>query len=81
MPVRSAGGVLGLRLFRTPAGDRTAVAFTSRDRLTKVLGGDQEWTWLCGRALRGMVEDLGGVGVVVDPAGTVESRDHHLRAA
>jgi hypothetical protein len=81
VPARSGGGVLGLRLFRTPAGNRTAVAFTSLDQLVKVLGDDHEWMWLCERALRGMVKDLGVIGIVIDPAGTMESRERHMQAA
>ncbi|AWS39952.1 SAV_915 family protein [Streptosporangium sp. 'caverna'] len=81
VPVRSGSGAMGLRLFRTPAGERTAVAFTSRDQLAKVLGDDQEWTWLCERALRGMIEDLDVIGIVIDPAGAVESGNRHLSAA
>ncbi|OPG08763.1 hypothetical protein B1L11_27420 [Microbispora sp. GKU 823] len=70
MPVRRSTFSLALRLFRTAAGKRTAVAFTSPLRLKKVLGGDQDWIRLSEPALRSMINDLSGIGIVIDPAGT-----------
>ncbi|GAA3070227.1 SAV_915 family protein [Streptosporangium carneum] len=81
VPVRPGGGTLALRLFRTRAGERTAVAFTSRDRLVEALGDGHAWMWLDERALRGMVKDLGVVGIVVDPTGTVGGPHPSLWAA
>ncbi|MFG2073829.1 SAV_915 family protein [Nonomuraea maritima] len=73
VPVKSSGRALSLRLFRTPAGRRTAVAFTSPLKLAKVLGPDQRWVLLTAPALRGMLAELGVTGIVVDPAGTMSS--------
>ncbi|SDK07918.1 SseB protein N-terminal domain-containing protein [Nonomuraea maritima] len=74
VPVKSSGRVLSLRLFRTPAGRRTAVAFSSPLKLAKVLGTDQRWVLLTAPALRDMLAELGVTGIVVDPAGTMSSR-------
>ncbi|WP_327066213.1 SAV_915 family protein [Kitasatospora sp. NBC_01302] len=67
VPVRS--GPLGhtARLFRTPLGDRTAVAFSSRERLTAVLGEAQPWIALAEPALRALTEPLGVTTLTVDP--------------
>lgn len=81
VPVRSGHGSLALRLFRTAAGKKTAVAFTSRDRLVRVLGDGHAWMWLNERALRGMLKDLDITDIVIDPAGTLDGRDPRLRAA
>ncbi|MEU7694035.1 SseB family protein [Microbispora sp. SCL1-1] len=69
VPVRRSSFSLALRLFRTAAGTRTAVAFTSPLRLTKVLGSDHGWVRLSEPALRSMLKDLGVIGIVIDPAG------------
>ncbi|MEU7911658.1 SAV_915 family protein [Microbispora bryophytorum] len=71
VPVRRSSFSLALRLFRTAAGKQTAVAFTSPLRLTKVLGSDQGWVRLSEPALRSMTKDLGVIGIVIDPAGTM----------
>lgn len=81
VPVRPGAGTLALRLFRTPAGRRTAVAFTSRDRLAEVLGDGHAWTWLSETALRGMIQGLDVAGIVVDPTAAVRGRDPRLRVA
>ncbi|MEV7777601.1 SAV_915 family protein [Kitasatospora sp. NPDC088351] len=67
VPVRP--GRLGhtARLFRTPLGDRTAVAFTTEQRLTAVLGPDQPWIALAEPALRALAEPLGVTILTVDP--------------
>lgn len=72
-----------VRLFRTPLGAPTAVAFTTAERLHRVLGADQAWLHLAEPALRSMVGPLGVAQVVVDPTlvapastpSTVPSRD------
>ncbi|MGI5153772.1 SAV_915 family protein [Microbispora sp. CA-102843] len=69
VPVRRSTFSLALRLFRTAAGKRTAVAFTSPFRLARALGGDQDWIRLSEPALRGMINDLNVIGIVIDPAG------------
>ncbi|MEV7597140.1 SAV_915 family protein [Kitasatospora sp. NPDC089797] len=67
VPVRS--GPLGhtARVFRTALGDRTAVAFTSEERLTAVLGPDQPWITLAEPALRALTEPLGVTALTLDP--------------
>lgn len=67
VPVRS--GPLGHtpRLFRTPLGDRTAVAFSSEERLIAVLGAAQSWIALAEPALRALTEPLGVTALTVDP--------------
>ncbi|MEU2878992.1 SAV_915 family protein [Streptomyces sp. NPDC007070] len=67
VPVRP--GPLGCvaRVFRTPLGDRTAVGFTSENRLTATLGPEQAWIRLAEPALRALTEPLGIATVTVDP--------------
>jgi hypothetical protein len=71
VPVRVSRYATALRLFRTPSGGRTAVAFSSPLRLAAVLGTGQQWVRLTEPALRGMTVELGVTRVVVDPAGTM----------
>ncbi|QDY79700.1 SAV_915 family protein [Streptomyces qinzhouensis] len=68
VPVRigSAGGHQ-LRFMRTPVGARTAVGFTSPERLTAALGPRTRWIRLAEPALRTLAEPLGVVVVTVDP--------------
>ncbi|MFJ8312724.1 MULTISPECIES: SAV_915 family protein [unclassified Streptomyces] len=68
VPVRlgSAGGHQ-LRFLRDEFGVRTAVGFTSPDRLNAVLGGDQSWIRLAEPALRALSAPLGVTRVTVDP--------------
>ncbi|MET9397325.1 SAV_915 family protein [Kitasatospora sp. NPDC002965] len=67
VPVRP--GPLGhaARLFRTPLGDRTAVAFTTEQLLITVLGPAQPWVTLAEPALRALTEPLGVTVLTVDP--------------
>ncbi|MDH6131043.1 hypothetical protein P3T37_000410 [Kitasatospora sp. MAA4] len=67
VPVRS--GPLGhtVRMFRTPLGDRTAVAFSSEARLIATLGPTQAWILLAEPALRALAEPLGVNRLTVDP--------------
>ncbi|MCF6470410.1 hypothetical protein FAF44_18690 [Nonomuraea sp. MG754425] len=74
VPVKSGACALTLRLFRTAAGRRTAVAFTSPLKLAKVLGPGQPWVLLTAPALRSMVAELDVAGIVTDPAGTMRPR-------
>ncbi|MFJ9815396.1 SAV_915 family protein [Streptomyces sp. NPDC101151] len=67
VPVRSGAAGCATRLFRTPLGDRTAVAFTSERALTATLGPDQTWIRLAEPALRALTEPLGVTTVTVDP--------------
>ncbi len=67
VPVRPGDNGCAARLFRTPMGARTAVGFTSSQRLAATLGPDQAWIRLGASALRALIEPLGAVGVTVDP--------------
>jgi hypothetical protein len=67
VPVRRGPAGTVLRLWRTPFGTRTAVAFTSDRRLRSVLGPCQPWIRLSEPALRRMAEPLGTRHVTVDP--------------
>ena len=58
---------LVLRMFRTPLGSRTAVAFTSADKLAATLGAKHEFTRLCERALRDLAELQGVTELTLDP--------------
>lgn len=71
VPVHQGRFSSSLRLFRTAAGRRTAVAFSSPLRVAAVLGSEQAWVRLTEPALRGMLRDLDVTGVVVDPAGVM----------
>ncbi|WJV50261.1 SAV_915 family protein [Streptomyces flavofungini] len=67
VPVRPGPAGCVARLFRTPVGGRTAVAFTTPQRLTDELGARQPWIRLSEPALRALTEPLGVPGVTVDP--------------
>ncbi|MEE4542648.1 SAV_915 family protein [Streptomyces sp. V4-01] len=67
VPVRRGPAGSVIRLWRTPFGTRTAVAFTSDRRLRSVLGPTQAWIRLSEAALRRMAEPLGAVRLTVDP--------------
>ncbi|MGW3353000.1 SAV_915 family protein [Nonomuraea rubra] len=71
IPVSMGRFASALRLFRTAAGKRTAVAFTSPLKLARVLGPGQRWVVLTEPALRGMLAELDVIGIVIDPAGTM----------
>ncbi|MGW1818040.1 SAV_915 family protein [Streptomyces sp. NPDC002125] len=64
-PGRDTGAVV--RLYRTPLGARTAVGFTSSERLTAVLGESQTYIRLPEPVLRALGEPLGAGLVTVDP--------------
>ena len=68
VPVRPGPAGWAARLFRTPLGARTAVAFTSVRRLAATLGPDQPWIRLAEPALRTLVEPLGVTTLTVDPS-------------
>ncbi|OXZ00275.1 SAV_915 family protein [Streptomyces diastatochromogenes] len=67
VPVRPGPAGCAARLFRTPLGDRTAVAFTSTRRLAGTLGPDQPWIRLAEPALRALTAPLDVTTVTVDP--------------
>ncbi|GAA2086869.1 hypothetical protein GCM10009759_07870 [Kitasatospora saccharophila] len=55
------------RLFRTPLGDRTAVAFTSVVLLARVCGAAQYWAEFSEPALRTLVAPLDVTLLTIDP--------------
>ncbi|MFD9501791.1 SAV_915 family protein [Streptomyces sp. NPDC060035] len=67
VPVRPGSLGCCARLFRTPLGVRTAVAFTDERQLTLTLGQQQSWIRLSAPAVRALVAPLGVVGLIVDP--------------
>ncbi|KAB8171008.1 hypothetical protein FH609_001120 [Streptomyces sp. 3MP-14] len=74
VPVRTAaGGGAVVRLFRTPLGERTAVAFTGPERLVAALGAGHGWVTLGEPALRALVAPLGVEALCVDPALTASA--------
>ncbi|MEU6769831.1 SAV_915 family protein [Streptomyces sp. NPDC046759] len=73
VPVRPGPSGCVTRVFRTPLGERTAVGFTSEDRLIATLGAGQAWIRLAEPALRALAEPLGFTTVTVDPQFTARS--------
>ncbi|MER5967660.1 SAV_915 family protein [Streptomyces sp. NPDC002057] len=67
VPVRPGTCGCVTRLFRTPVGGRTAVAFTDPERLKAVLGADQPWIRLAEPALRALLEPLDVRELTIDP--------------
>ncbi|MQY15484.1 hypothetical protein SRB5_56660 [Streptomyces sp. RB5] len=67
VPVTSASGGCTLRMFRTPLGTRTAVAFTSESALRRALGPAQPWIRLAEQAVRSLAAPLGAARLTVDP--------------
>ncbi|MEW2544284.1 SAV_915 family protein [Streptomyces sp. NPDC047002] len=67
VPVLPDGTGYRLRLFRTPLGGRTAVAFTSPRLLAATLGADRPWIRLAEPALRALALPLGVTALTVDP--------------
>jgi hypothetical protein len=67
VPVRRGPAGDVVRLWRTPFGTRTAVAFTSDRRLRSVLGPTQPWIRLSESALRRLAEPLGARLLTIDP--------------
>ncbi|WP_328912742.1 MULTISPECIES: SAV_915 family protein [unclassified Streptomyces] len=67
VPVKQGPAGAVVRLWRTPFGTRTAVAFTSDRRLRSVLGPCQPWIRLSEHALRRMAEPLGATRLTIDP--------------
>ncbi|MFJ6479736.1 MULTISPECIES: SAV_915 family protein [unclassified Streptomyces] len=67
VPVLPGRTEVVVRMFRTPLGARTAVGFTSAERLAAALGAGQPWIRLAESALRAMAEPLGASLLTVDP--------------
>ncbi len=73
VPVRRGPAGDVIRLWRTPFGTRTAVAFTSDRRLRSVLGPCEPWIRLSESALRGLAEPLGAARLTIDPVLTAKA--------
>ncbi|MEU7121748.1 SAV_915 family protein [Streptomyces zaomyceticus] len=67
VPVLPGTHAVAVRVFRTPLGSRTAVGFTTLERLTATLGVEQPWIRLSGAVLRSLAEPLGAELLTVDP--------------
>jgi hypothetical protein len=67
VPVRPNTDGFALRMFRTPLGTRTAVAFTSEPALVRALGATQAWVRLGEPAVRALAAPLGTVRLTIDP--------------
>ncbi|MFF8413991.1 SAV_915 family protein [Streptomyces omiyaensis] len=67
VPVRPGAHGVTARLFRTPVGFRTAVAFTTPERLRATLGAAHPWIPLSEPALRALARPLGVRALTVDP--------------
>ncbi|MEV5508316.1 SAV_915 family protein [Streptomyces orinoci] len=67
VPVRPCPSGFTLRVFRTPLGERTAVAFTSGRLLADCLGPRQAAVRLSLPAVRALAAPLGITGVRIDP--------------
>ncbi|WP_107105531.1 SAV_915 family protein [Streptomyces roseifaciens] len=67
VPVRRCACGFALRVFRSPLGTRTAVAFTTERRLSAVLGPDQPSVRLALPAVRALATPLGVATISIDP--------------
>jgi hypothetical protein len=67
VPVRSGPAGCTTRFFRSALGTRTAVAFTTRQRLYQTLGADHPFIRLAEPALRAMAAPLGVTTLRIDP--------------
>ncbi|MEC4019291.1 SAV_915 family protein [Streptomyces sp. H27-D2] len=67
VPVQTCSAGFSLRIYRTPIGTRTAVAFTSALQLSRVLGPQQPWIRLAATAVRALAAPLGVDRLSVDP--------------
>lgn len=67
IPVRDNRCGFTLRLFRDRDGSRCAVAFTTPERMTAVLGAAQRWLPLAEDAVRELLRPLAVQRLIVDP--------------
>lgn len=67
VPVRSGPAGSAVRFFRSALGCRTAVAFTSEERLLHTLGAGQALIRLSEPALRALAAPLGVTALRIDP--------------
>ncbi|MFJ2960581.1 SAV_915 family protein [Streptomyces sp. NPDC087270] len=81
VPVRPGPAGCTARFFRTPLGTRTAVGFTSPERLSAALGAGQSWIRLSAPALRALAEPLGVAALTVDPRFSAPAPAAHAPAA
>ncbi|WP_052849617.1 SAV_915 family protein [Streptomyces avicenniae] len=81
VPVRPGPAGVTVRLFRDSLGARTAVAFTTQDRLVAVLGPWQQWVRLSEPALRALTAPLGAVALTLDPQLVAPAADRTPRRA
>ncbi|MGW2305462.1 SAV_915 family protein [Streptomyces sp. NPDC001809] len=73
VPVRPGTRAMAVRALRTPLGSRTAVGFTTVERLTATLGAEQPWIRLSESVLRSLAEPLGAELLTVDPTLTASA--------
>ncbi|WP_397566498.1 SAV_915 family protein [Spongiactinospora sp. 9N601] len=69
VPVREKAGSISLQVFSTPAGERAVAAFSTEERLRRVLGPRQGYVLLAEPVLRRLTEDADVARLVVDPTG------------
>lgn len=67
VPVRTGPTASGLRICRTPLGERTAVAFTTPGLLRQAFGPAHAWVRLAPSAVRALTAPLGVTALTVDP--------------
>ncbi|MCJ0869611.1 SAV_915 family protein [Streptomyces sp. AP-93] len=67
VPVLPGRAEVVVRLFRTPLGARTAVGFTTAERLAATLGAGRPWIRLSASALRAIAGPVGASLLTVDP--------------
>ncbi|MET8324818.1 SAV_915 family protein [Streptomyces sp. NPDC005181] len=67
VPVRPGPAGFPARFFRTPLGRRTAVGFTSTERLSATLGEDHPRIRLSEPALRALAAPLSVTALTIDP--------------
>ncbi|MFI6938810.1 SAV_915 family protein [Streptomyces sp. NPDC050418] len=80
VPVRPGPAGCAARVFRTPLGFRTAVAFTSPQLLTSLLGAHHPYIRLAEPALRALTAPLGVTRLTVDPLFSAPRAGRHEHA-
>jgi hypothetical protein len=75
VPVRAGSGMACLRCGRLPSGERVGIAFTTEDRLARVMGAGQPWIRLDVRAMRELLAPVGVTRIQVDP-GLIATASH-----
>jgi hypothetical protein len=67
VPVRAGSGVAALQCGQLPTGERVGIAFTSVDRLARVMGPGQAWIQIDVRAVQVMLAPVVVTRIQVDP--------------